>query len=71
MQKCYSYNLHGFVFNDTDGTVKVVCCCENGIMEDFLAEVRSKSRKCGSEIKDVVKEEIPFRKIASGSVNFS
>lgn len=56
-----SYNLRGFVFNDIDDTVKVVCCCENGIIEDFLAEIRNKSLIRGSEIDYIGKEDIPFR----------
>jgi len=30
------YDLRGFTFNDTDNSVKMVCCGENGLIDDFL-----------------------------------
>ena len=33
------YELKGFTFNDMDGSVKMVCSGENGVIADFLKEI--------------------------------
>jgi acylphosphatase len=54
------YDLRGFSFNDIDGSVKMVCCGENGIIGDFLEEIKKKGIQRGATIDDVTSEEIPF-----------
>ncbi len=55
------YDLRGFTFNDTDNSVKMVCCGENGLIEDFLEEIRDKGEMKGAVIEDITSEEIPFK----------
>ncbi len=54
------YDVRGFSFNDTDGSVKMVCCGENGIIGDFLEEIKENGIKRGAAIDDITSEEIPF-----------
>jgi acylphosphatase len=37
--------LRGFVFNDPDGSIKIVCCGDNGIITNFLEELADIGRK--------------------------
>lgn len=55
------FDLQGFAFNDVDGSVKMVCCCENGILNEFLNEIRIKGIQKGAKIYEILKEEIPFQ----------
>ncbi len=55
------YNLQGYSFNDVDGSVKIVCCGENGIIFDFLEELKFKGDRLGASIDEIRKEEIPFQ----------
>ncbi|MBU4221991.1 MAG: acylphosphatase [Euryarchaeota archaeon] len=54
------YDVRGFSFNDTDGSVKMVCCGDNGTITDFLDEIRAKGTQKGTVIEDIASEEIPF-----------
>jgi len=54
-------DLKGFVFNDVDGSVKMVCCGENGVISNFFKEIRIRGEQRGIAIEDIKKEEIPFR----------
>ncbi|HLB69578.1 MAG TPA: acylphosphatase [Candidatus Methanoperedens sp.] len=55
------YDLRGFTFNDIDNSVKIVCCGENGLINDFLEEIRNKGALKGAVIEDITSEEIPFK----------
>ncbi len=55
------YDLRGFTFNDIDGSVKMVCCGENGIIADFLEGLKAKASQRGAVIDEIATEEIPFR----------
>ncbi len=55
------HDLKGFVFNDADGSVKMVCCGENSIINKFFKEIRSNGEERGIVINDIAKEEIPFQ----------
>lgn len=54
-------DLRGFAFNDIDGSVKMVCCGENGVVADFLEELKTRGTQRGAAIDDITSEEIPFR----------
>jgi acylphosphatase len=54
------FQLKGFVFNDIDGSVKMVCCGENRIINEFFKKIRSTGEERGIDIVDIAKEEIPF-----------
>lgn len=55
------YELRGFTFNDVDGSIKMVCGGENGVITDFLEEINSRGTKRGVVIHDITSEEIPFQ----------
>jgi acylphosphatase len=53
-------DLKGFAFNDTDGSVKMVCCGDTSIINNFLKEIRLRGEQKGAVIEDITKEQIPF-----------
>ncbi len=55
------HDLKGYAFNDTDGSVKMVCCGEISVIDEFLDEVRYKGSQKGAAIEDIEKEEITQR----------
>lgn len=55
------YDVRGFSFNDIDGSVKMVCCGENGTIADFLEEIKDRGSQKGAVIEDITGEEIPFQ----------
>lgn len=54
------YDLRGFVFNDPDGSIKIVCCGDNGIITNFLEELEFKGTQRGAVVDEIKSEEIPF-----------
>ncbi|MBW6519286.1 MAG: acylphosphatase [ANME-2 cluster archaeon] len=55
------YELRGFAFNDIDGSVKMVCCGENGDIDKFLGDLQARGSQKGILIDEVLKEVIPFQ----------
>ena len=55
------YELRGFTFNDLDGSVKMVCGGENGVIADFLGDIKSRGTERGVVIHEITHEEIPFQ----------
>ena len=55
------YELRGFTFNDVDGSVKMVCGGENGVITDFLEQIDARGTERGVVIHDITSEEIPFQ----------
>ena len=55
------YELQVFTFNDVDGSVKMVCGGDNGVIADFLEDIKSRGTKKGVVIHDITREEIPFQ----------
>ncbi len=53
-------DLKGYAFNDDDGSVKMVCCGETSIINNFLKEIRLRGEQKGAVIEDITKEQIPF-----------
>ncbi len=51
-------SLRGFAFNDIDGSVKMVCCGENSVINEFFNEIKARSMQKGVIIEDITKEEI-------------
>ncbi len=54
------YDLRGFVFNDLDGSIKIVCCGENGVVANFLEELKTRGSQRGAVIEEITSKEIPF-----------
>ena len=55
------YELKGYTFNDVDGSVKMVCGGDNGVIADFLGDIKSRGTKKGVVIHDITSEEIPIQ----------
>ncbi len=54
------YSLRGYVFNDTDGSVKMVCRGDSSVIDNFFKEISILGQEKGAHIEDMRKEEIPF-----------
>jgi len=54
------HDLKGYAFNDADGTVKMVCCGENGVIIDFFEDVRIKGDRKGILFDITDKKELPL-----------
>jgi len=54
-----SLNLRGMVYNDADGTVRIVCQGAVSSVKSLIEEIRSKSSNVGASISEVSQEEIP------------
>ena len=52
------HDLRGYAFNDLDGSVKMVCCGDDAVIDEFLDEVRFRGVQKGAAIEDIEKEEI-------------
>ena len=55
------HDLRGYAFNDLDGSVKMVCCGDDAVINEFLDEVRFRGVQKGAAIEDIEKEEITQR----------
>lgn len=53
-----SLNLRGMVYNDIDGTVKIVCQGGVSSVKSLVEEIRNKSINVGANIGDISQEEI-------------
>ncbi len=54
-------DLKGYAFNDIDGSVKIVCCGDISVIDEFLNEIRFRGIQKGAVIDDIAKEEITQR----------
>ncbi len=50
------HDLRGYAFNDPDGSVKMVCCGETGIIDEFLDELRFRGVQKGAAIDEIAKK---------------
>jgi len=53
-------DLKGFAFNDVDGSLKMVCFGDTGVINSFLKEIQTRGEQKGAIIEDIKKEQIPF-----------
>lgn len=54
-----SLNVRGMVYNDSDGTVKIVCRGAAPLVTSLVKELEDKCVNVGAAIDEVNKEEIP------------
>ncbi len=52
------HDLRGYAFNDIDGSVKMVCCGDDAVINEFLNEVRFRGVQKGAAIENIEKEQI-------------
>ncbi len=55
------HDLRGFAFNDVDGSVKMVCCGGDSVIDEFLGELKFRGMQKGTVIDEILKEEITSR----------
>ncbi len=53
-------DVRGYAFNDAEGNVRMVCCGDNDVINDFFDEVKIKGDKKGITFKTIDKIELPL-----------
>ena len=53
-------DLKGFAFNDADGSLKMVCCGDTSVINNFPKGIQLRGEQKGAVIEDITKEQIPF-----------
>ncbi len=53
-----TFNLRGMVFNDVDGTVKIVCSGPDRLIDELIEELKVKSINIKAIVEDIKKEKI-------------
>jgi len=55
-----SFGMPGLVFNAKDGSVKILCCCEDSVINNFTHTIKVRGRENGAEIEDIKEILLPF-----------
>lgn len=55
-----SFGLQGEVFNQNDGSVKILCGGEDSVIEKFLQAIRERGERNGAEIESLDNQIIPL-----------
>jgi acylphosphatase len=55
-----SFGMPGLVFNAKDGSVKILCCGENSVIENFTHSIKVRGKENGAEIEDIKEILLPF-----------
>jgi len=55
-----SFGMPGLVFNAKDGSVKILCCCEDSVIDNFTNTIKVRGRENGAEIEDIKEMLLPF-----------
>ncbi len=53
MQKCHSIIVTGKVHNAKDGSVKILCCVEDSVIDNFTQAIRVRGGESGTEITNI------------------
>ncbi len=48
-----SLGMHGLVFNAKDGSVKILCCGEDDVIDNFTQTIKVRGMETGAEIEDI------------------
>lgn len=54
-----SFGMPGMVFNAKDGSVKIICCCDDSVIDDFKHDIKKRGMGSGAEIEDIIEELLP------------
>jgi acylphosphatase len=68
-----SFGMPGLVFNAKDGSVKILCCGEDSVIDNFTQTIKVRGRENGVEIEDIKEQTLsinidlpePFSKASS------
>ena len=55
-----SFGIPGFVFNAKDGSVKILCCGEDSVIENFTQTIGVRGEESGAKIKGIKEILLPF-----------
>jgi len=55
-----SFGMPGLVFNAKDGSVKILCCGEDSVIDNFTQTIRVRGEESGAKIKDIKEILLPF-----------
>jgi len=55
-----SFGMHGLVFNAKDGSVKILCCGEDSVIDNFTQTIKVRGRESGAEIEGIKEQALPF-----------
>jgi acylphosphatase len=55
-----SFGIHGLVFNGKDGSVKILCCGEDSVIDNFTQAIKVRGEESGAKIKGIKGILLPF-----------
>jgi acylphosphatase len=55
-----SFGMPGLVFNAKDGSVKILCCGEDSVVDNFTKTIRIRGEEGGAKIKGIKEILLPF-----------
>jgi len=55
-----SFGIPGFVFNAKDGSVKILCCGEDSVIDNFTQAIKVRGAENGIEIAGIKEQTLPF-----------
>ena len=55
-----SFGMPGLVFNAKDGSVKILCCGEDSVIDNFTQTIRVRGEEGGAKIKGIKEILLPF-----------
>jgi acylphosphatase len=55
-----SFGMPGLVFNAKDGSVKILCCGEDSVIDNFTQTIKVRGEESGAEIEDIKEQVLPF-----------
>ncbi len=55
-----SFGIPGLVFNAKDGSVKILCCGEDSVIDNFTQAIKVRGAESGAEIAGIKEKVLPF-----------
>jgi acylphosphatase len=55
-----SFGMPGLVFNAKDGSVKILCCGEDSVIDNFTQTIKVRGEESGTEIEGIKEIALPF-----------
>jgi acylphosphatase len=55
-----SFGMPGLVFNAKDGSVKILCCGEDSVIDNFTQTIKVRGEEIGAEIEAIREQALPF-----------
>ncbi|MDP3104162.1 MAG: acylphosphatase [Candidatus Methanoperedens sp.] len=55
-----SFGMPGLVFNAKDGSVKILCCGEDSVIDNFMQTIKVRGEESGAEIEGIKEQALPI-----------